>query len=62
MLVASVAMQSEIRAVMSTVWLSKRVSTSTGFQSVSLKITVVAEVTATPMNEYSAIVAGNPSA
>jgi hypothetical protein len=45
-----------------TTGLLKRVNTSTGFQSVSLKMIVVADVTATPMNEYNAIVIGNPSA
>ena len=62
MFVASVAMHSATSDVTNTAGLLNRVSTSTGFQSVSLKMMVVADVTATPMNEYNAIVAGNPSA
>ena len=51
MFVASVAMQSAIIATTSTTGFLKRVSTSTGSQIVEPKMIVVAEVTATPINE-----------
>src|SRR5436309_14726299 len=51
MLVANVAMQRAIIATINTTGLSKRVSTSTGSQMDCPKMMVVAEVTATPLNE-----------
>src|SRR5262245_22207599 len=60
MFVAKVARQSENMATERTILSSNLLSSLTGSQIASPKITIVADVTATPMNAYRPIVAGKP--
>src|SRR5712671_1348378 len=60
--VASVARHNANNETASTSGCVNFVMSTTGSQIAEPKITTVAEVTATPMNEYNAIVVGNPMA
>ena len=61
-LVFSVASSNAINATKATAGWWKRPSSTTGSQIASPKITTEAEVTATPMKEYSVMAVGSPSA
>src|SRR5258708_5823078 len=61
-LVFSVASSSATRAIIATIGCLNARSRKTGYKMASPKITADADVTATPMNAYSVIAIGNPSA
>src|SRR5215475_12018683 len=61
-LVFSVATSSATSATDATIGSLNRASSATGSQIASPNSTADADVTATPMNEYRVIAAGNPSA
>src|SRR5438105_15539665 len=60
--VVRVAIRIAISAIKATTGRLKRPIRATGSQIASPKMTTDAEVTATPINEYSVIVSGRPSA